>query len=258
MACEDQASLMWRSARCKTEVTRRPRSSAQLKAPDQAGMQRGQRGSQLANFRGVAKTSNCRHLCRGRGMEGSNGRWQIRENPVPALCRSPRSAGARVPGADDQLGLARGPQTARLVLARYKFVAKMFAGLHNVLEVGCADAFGARVVLQEVGAWLAVDFDPGLSKTSNAAWIRTGRLSAGSTTSWKARSPDRLTAFTRWMWSSIFWGARGRVCGQPCPLARAPRRADPRLPSLQSQAYASPASRAGHVNCRTRRDSNHC
>src|SRR5690606_14088786 len=46
------------------------------------------------------------------------------------------------------------------VLARYKFVARMLSGLEHVLEVGCADAFGTRVVQQEVGSVTATDFDP--------------------------------------------------------------------------------------------------
>src|SRR5260221_8272589 len=52
------------------------------------------------------------------------------------------------------------PRRLGFVLARYKFVSKMFSGLNHVLEVGCADAFGTRVVLQEVKAITATDFDP--------------------------------------------------------------------------------------------------
>src|SRR5215203_3248998 len=42
------------------------------------------------------------------------------------------------------------PRSLAFVLARYKFVAKMLNGRHDVAEVGCGDAFGARIVLQEV------------------------------------------------------------------------------------------------------------
>ena len=52
------------------------------------------------------------------------------------------------------------PKRLGIVLARYKFVAKMLAGSQDVLEVGCADAFCTRVVLQEVERLTAVDFDP--------------------------------------------------------------------------------------------------
>src|SRR4030081_4110199 len=36
----------------------------------------------------------------------------------------------------------------------------MLSGRNNVLEVGCADAFGTRVVQQAVGKVTATDFDP--------------------------------------------------------------------------------------------------
>jgi len=52
------------------------------------------------------------------------------------------------------------PKRICFVLARYKFVAKMFSGMNRVLEVGCADAFGTRLVQQEVPNVVAVDFDP--------------------------------------------------------------------------------------------------
>ncbi len=52
------------------------------------------------------------------------------------------------------------PKHLLFMLSRYKFVAKMFSGFDRVLEVGCADAFGARVVRQEVNQLTAIDFDP--------------------------------------------------------------------------------------------------
>src|SRR5579884_1413012 len=52
------------------------------------------------------------------------------------------------------------PRRLLFVLSRYKFVAKMLSGRRRVLEVGCADAFGTRLVQQEVGAVTACDFDP--------------------------------------------------------------------------------------------------
>jgi cyclopropane fatty-acyl-phospholipid synthase-like methyltransferase len=42
------------------------------------------------------------------------------------------------------------PRGLTFLLARYKFVAKMLSGRHDVGEVGCGDGFGARIVLQEV------------------------------------------------------------------------------------------------------------
>lgn len=52
------------------------------------------------------------------------------------------------------------PKRLLFSLARYKFVAKMLSGKNKVLEVGCGDAFCTRIVLQEVKALCAIDFDP--------------------------------------------------------------------------------------------------
>ena len=52
------------------------------------------------------------------------------------------------------------PRRLTFVLARYKFVAKMLSGKERALEIGCADAFGTRVVQQEVRSVVAIDFDP--------------------------------------------------------------------------------------------------
>src|SRR4051794_1810448 len=51
------------------------------------------------------------------------------------------------------------PRRLLFTLSRYKFVAKMLSGRQHVLEVGCADAFGTRVVQQEVKRLTATDFD---------------------------------------------------------------------------------------------------
>src|SRR5262245_45675354 len=52
------------------------------------------------------------------------------------------------------------PKRLCFTLSRYKFVSKMLAGKSKVLEVGCADAFGTRIVQQAVKAVTVVDFDP--------------------------------------------------------------------------------------------------
>ena len=52
------------------------------------------------------------------------------------------------------------PSTCSSRSSRYKFVAKMLADREHVLEVGCADAFGTRLVLQAVKRLTATDFDP--------------------------------------------------------------------------------------------------
>ena len=71
----------------------------------------------------------------------------------------------------DELGLAsldlttnhlwhEDPRRLVFLLARYRFVAKMLKDRRSLGEVGCGDAFGTRVVLQEVDEVTVYDFDP--------------------------------------------------------------------------------------------------
>ena len=63
------------------------------------------------------------------------------------------------------------PKRVLFVLSRYKFVAKMLSGKEHVLEIGCGDAFGTRIVAQEVGRVCAVDFDPIFIKDIKARMV---------------------------------------------------------------------------------------
>jgi 2-polyprenyl-3-methyl-5-hydroxy-6-metoxy-1,4-benzoquinol methylase len=55
--------------------------------------------------------------------------------------------------------LLNDPKHLCFVLARYKFVSKMFDGFDQALEVGCGDAFGSPIVAQHVGRLLAIEPD---------------------------------------------------------------------------------------------------
>ena len=46
------------------------------------------------------------------------------------------------------------------MLSRYKFCSKTLAGKKNVLELGCGEGFGLRLVLQTVERIHGIDFDP--------------------------------------------------------------------------------------------------
>ena len=143
------------------------------------------------------------------------------------------------------------PRRLGFVLARYKFVAKMFIGCRRVLEVGCADAFGTRVVRQEVPEVVATDFDPVFIEHNLARpephWpiaYKVHDMVAGPL----AESFDG--AFALDVLEHI----------PPCDESRFVKNIAASLaphgacilgsPSIQSQPYASPQSKAGHVNCK--------
>ena len=56
------------------------------------------------------------------------------------------------------------PKHIAFVAARYKFAAKMLAGLGRVIEVGCGDAFGAPMIAQGVGNLICTDIDGDMLK----------------------------------------------------------------------------------------------
>jgi hypothetical protein len=144
------------------------------------------------------------------------------------------------------------PKRLVFVLARYKFVAKMFRGFGRVLEIGCADAFGTRIVLQEVGTLTAVDFDPvfvdDVQQRMDPRWT------------FECAVHDLLDGPVPGEFDGVF--ALDVLEHIPAEHedaflrhACASLAADGALligtPSLESQAWASPPSRAGHVNCKS-------
>ncbi len=144
------------------------------------------------------------------------------------------------------------PRRLAFVLARYKFVAKMFSGLERVLEIGCADAFGTRLVLQEVRALTAVDFDPLFIQDAIARMNPRWRF--------ECRVHDMLEGPVE----GPFDGAYALDVIEHIPataedvfMANVAGSLTERgvlilgTPSLESQVHASPPSREGHVNCKT-------
>jgi len=147
------------------------------------------------------------------------------------------------------------PKRLGFLLARYKFVARMLCGRARVLEIGCADAFGSRLVSKEVGQLVCSDFDTKFLE--------------------EIRAREEPWSFETFLWD-------------PCEAPIEPNgfdaayaldvleHIDPSMeeaflgniglsltnngililgsPSLESQNYASAQSKAGHVNCKTEDD----
>ena len=137
-------------------------------------------------------------------------------------------------------------------LSRYKFVAKMFAGRKHVLEIGCGDAFGTRIVQQEVGALSATDFDELFVNDVKERMVERWEF--------PVFTHDLLSGPITGEFDGVFsldvlehiGAASERVF-----LSNAFSPLDKNgaaligMPSLESQAYASPTSKAGHVNCKS-------
>jgi len=147
------------------------------------------------------------------------------------------------------------PRRLGFTLSRYKFVAKMLSGSRHVLEVGCADAFGTRVVVQEVAQLTAVDFDPLFVEDVNARMSPRWRFTC--------EVHDMLDGPV----SGAFDGVYALDVLEHIEPAQEYRfienMAAPLspygvmiigMPSRESQEHASPLSKQGHVNCKTMPD----
>jgi len=147
------------------------------------------------------------------------------------------------------------PKRLAFTFARYKFVAKMLAGADHVLEVGCGDAFATRIVLQEVKRVTAVDFDE--SFITDAYSRNSERWPI------EARVHDMLEGPVDGSFDGIFSldvlehinpADEDRFLRHIIAPLTPTGTVIIGMPSLQSQTYASPQSKEGHVNCKDQRD----
>lgn len=161
----------------------------------------------------------------------------------------------------EKLGLMSGwgwyddPKRLAFTLSRYKFVSKMLAGLDRVLEVGCGDGFGSRIVAQSVGHLAAVDFDSELLESARS--ISSDRYLI------EFRHHDLLRGPVAGSFSGIY---SMDVLEHIAPsdesqfMANIVAALQPHgvciigTPSLESQEYASKFSKLGHVNCKSQVD----
>ena len=143
------------------------------------------------------------------------------------------------------------PKRLTFLLSRYKFAAKMFSGLNRVLEVGCADAFATRIVLQEVKNLTACDFDPvfveDVKRRMDPRWkfdcvihdMLAGPIAGGFDGAYSMDVIEHIPASQE----EQFLGNIAKSLNPTgvCLIG---------TPSLQSQPYASLQSKQGHINCK--------
>ncbi|NDC36588.1 MAG: class I SAM-dependent methyltransferase [Proteobacteria bacterium] len=147
------------------------------------------------------------------------------------------------------------PKRLTFLLSRYKFAAKMLAGYGRVLEVGCADAFGTRIVRQGVKSLTAVDFDP--------LFVANARANINPRWDFEVFVHDILKAPVAGIYDAVYAldvlehiapESEALFLGNICQSLTTNGVFLAGMPSLESQQYASPASLAGHVNCKSGED----
>ncbi|PTY04192.1 SAM-dependent methyltransferase [Verrucomicrobia bacterium LW23] len=160
-----------------------------------------------------------------------------------------------------QFGLMSGqvwqddPRRLVFLLSRYKFVSKMLSGADRVLEVGCADAFGTRIVKQEVKHITVTDFDPVFIEDAKTRhdprWpvdykvhdMLEGPVEGGFDAAYCCDVIEHIMPSDE----KVFVDNLAKSLKPTGTLIVG-------SPSLESQTYASPPSKAGHVNCKTAKD----
>lgn len=140
-------------------------------------------------------------------------------------------------------------------LSRYKFVAKMLSGKESVLEVGCGDAFGPRIVQAEVGKYTGLDFDPLFIEDVKERMVEGWEFEAIVHDLLDGPPPgdydavyaldvlEHIEASVEHTFLKNSFAGLGEngvgIIG---------------IPTLESQVYASPQSKEGHINCKTAPD----
>jgi 2-polyprenyl-3-methyl-5-hydroxy-6-metoxy-1,4-benzoquinol methylase len=147
------------------------------------------------------------------------------------------------------------PKRLAFTFARYKFVAKMLAGCTHVLEVGCGDAFATRIVRQEVERVTAVDFDASFVADANERRSDRWPIECLAHDLLDGPVPGSFDGiFSLDVLEHILPENEDRFLGNMVASLGAHGTVVIGMPSLQSQAYASVQSKAGHVNCKDQPD----
>jgi 2-polyprenyl-3-methyl-5-hydroxy-6-metoxy-1,4-benzoquinol methylase len=144
------------------------------------------------------------------------------------------------------------PRRFVFTLARYKFVSKIMAGLDNVIEVGCADAFGSRLVRQEVKNLTVTDFDPTFVEDVKSRLTEHWSMNVTEHDFVKAAYPEKFSGlFALDVLEHISPNDEASFIMNCCKSLKPNGILIFGMPSLESQVYASEASKLGHVNCKS-------
>jgi 2-polyprenyl-3-methyl-5-hydroxy-6-metoxy-1,4-benzoquinol methylase len=142
------------------------------------------------------------------------------------------------------------PKRVVFVLSRYKFVAKMLQGKKTVLEIGCADAFGSRIVADAVEHLTVSDIDPlfidSVKENARYPWQENAMVHdiLSSPTAEKHDAVYCLDVFEHILpkdETTLLTNLSNSINDKGIAIIG--------IPSLESQQYASQYSKEGHVNC---------
>ena len=144
------------------------------------------------------------------------------------------------------------PRRLTFLLARYKFVSKMLSGKKFVGELGCGDAFGTRIVMQSAEKVVTYDFDPLFVEDIRQRRSERWPVEAHFHDILQAPLPNKhdgiysldvIEHIPRTEEHLYLNNLRDSLTDDGVLIIGSP--------SLESQTYASPPSKEGHVNCKS-------
>ncbi len=144
------------------------------------------------------------------------------------------------------------PRRLVFMLSRYKFVSKMLSGRKKAAEIGCGDAFGSRIVKQEVEQLQVYDIDPIFVKDINERASARWSMQPAIHDILSGPLPEKVDAVYSLDVIEHIEPASEHLYINHIKQSLLPHGvAIIGAPTLESQAYASPQSKVGHINCKS-------
>ena len=153
-------------------------------------------------------------------------------------------------GPINRATLVRDPKHLGFTLARYKFVSKMFHGMQSVFEVGCNEGTGTLVLAPEVEEITAVDYQKEYRDFhKNIQWIEADALDGIPQTKSGTKKYDG--GFLLDVLEHIDPDQEDKLIKALSNSLKDNGTLIVGIPSIESQPYASPVSKAQHINCKS-------
>ncbi len=149
------------------------------------------------------------------------------------------------------------PKLLLFTMSRYKFVSKIFQGRQHILEIGCQEGFGAQIVAKCVENYTGIDFyKPYIKDANQFSKFENIDFSAFDILDSAFINPKTKDSKFDGVFSlDVIEHIDGKNDDKFMENCVSSLNSNGILivgtPSLESQVYASDASKAGHINCKT-------
>ena len=139
------------------------------------------------------------------------------------------------------------PRRLLHMMSYYKFAAKIIGNKKKVLDVGCGEGLGTWLLAAECGRAYGIDIDAEAVETGKRNWKGPGiRLDCGDFLSLNLRQHDAVVSFD--VLEHVLPGNTDKFMRKITECLSADGVAVMGTPNITSDRYASPVTKAGHVN----------